>query len=81
MDPRFRGDKEVFMKRIVCLAVVAWALLVIPGFSADLDFLVGHQAFPETIGTPRDPGARAAEMRSLQERLAARPRRRRAARS
>jgi len=58
------------MKRIVCFAVVAWALLVIPGFAADLDFLVGPQAFPETVGTPRDPGARAAEMRSLQERLA-----------
>ena len=59
------------MKRIVCWSVIAWALLVIPGFAADLDFLVGHQAFPETVGTPRDPGARAAEMRSLQERLAA----------
>jgi lysyl endopeptidase len=61
------------MKRIVCFAVIAWALLVIPGFAAppDLDFLVGPQAFPETVGTPRDPGARAAEMKSLQERLAA----------
>jgi len=46
-------------------------LAAAPGFAALPDFFTaGPQAFPETVGTPRDPGARAAEMRELQKRLA-----------
>ncbi|HEX9945740.1 MAG TPA: serine protease [Thermoanaerobaculia bacterium] len=61
------------MKRLVGLGVIALVLAAIPGFAAppDFDFALGPQANPETVGTPRDPGARAAEMRVLQERLAA----------
>jgi V8-like Glu-specific endopeptidase len=62
------------MKRIVWLGMFALLLAAIPGFAASpiLDFFQGPQANPETVGTPRDPGARAVEMRDLQERLAAR---------
>lgn len=35
------------------------------------DFLVAPQIAPETVGTPRDPVARSAAMRQLQEKLAA----------
>jgi len=63
------------MKRFVWLGVIALALAAIPGFAAtpafDFSSLGPPQASPETVGTPRDPGARAAEMRVLQERLAA----------
>jgi V8-like Glu-specific endopeptidase len=61
------------MKRLVWLGLTALVLVAIPGFAAppDFDFALGPQAYPETVGTPRDPGARAAEMRVLQERLAA----------
>jgi lysyl endopeptidase len=62
------------MKRFVWFGVMAMMLAAIPGFAASPDFdfsSLGPQASPETVGTPRDPGARAAEMRSLQERLAA----------
>ncbi|HEY3567277.1 MAG TPA: DUF6531 domain-containing protein [Thermoanaerobaculia bacterium] len=62
------------MKRIVWSGVIAVILATTPGkaappvvFSAD----ARGQASSETVGTPRDPGARAAAMRSLQERLAA----------
>jgi len=62
------------MKRIFCSGVMVLSLAAVPGFAAtpDFDFAsLGAQAQPETVGTPRDPGARAVEMRSLQERLAA----------
>jgi V8-like Glu-specific endopeptidase len=60
------------MKRIVCLGVIVLALSAVPGIAAPPDFFAaGPQANPETVGTPRDLGARAAEMRGLQERLAA----------
>ncbi|HEV8580984.1 MAG TPA: serine protease [Thermoanaerobaculia bacterium] len=64
------------MKRIVWLGVCALLLAAIPGFAASVSlddlFAAGPQANPETVGTPRDPGARAAEMRDLHQRLAAR---------
>jgi V8-like Glu-specific endopeptidase len=42
-----------------------------PGSAAPpLDVIFGAQASPETVGTPRDPGARAAEMQALQQHLA-----------
>ncbi len=62
------------MKRIVCSGVMALALAAVPGFAAPPDFdfsTLGPQTSPEVVGTPRDPGARAVEMRGLQERLAA----------
>jgi V8-like Glu-specific endopeptidase len=62
------------MKRIVWTGVVALTLAAAPSFSASpaFDFgAVGPQAFPETVGTPRDRGAHAAEMQALQQRLAA----------
>jgi len=62
------------MKRVIGFAVVALVLASTSGFAAppSLDFLnLGPQAQMETVGTPRDPGLRAAEMRGLQERLAA----------
>ncbi|HWM92457.1 MAG TPA: trypsin-like peptidase domain-containing protein [Thermoanaerobaculia bacterium] len=59
------------MKHMVFFGLVALVLVAIPGFAAPpLDFL-GPQASPEVVGTPRDPGARAAEMQELQQRLAA----------
>jgi V8-like Glu-specific endopeptidase len=61
------------MKRVSWLGAFAFALVAIPGLAAPpaFDFAaLGPQVQPETIGTPRDPGARAAEMRVLQERLA-----------
>ncbi|HEY7215419.1 MAG TPA: serine protease [Thermoanaerobaculia bacterium] len=62
------------MKRLICFAVIVVVLSAVPGFAAPLTledlFAAGPQAMPETIGTPRDPGARAAEMRELQARLA-----------
>lgn len=58
------------MKRIVLFGVIA--LAAIPGFAAAPDFFApAAQANPETVGTPRDLGARAAEMKALQERLVA----------
>lgn len=60
------------MKRIVWFGVIALALAALPGFAEPPAFFAsGAQASPEVVGTPRDPGARAAEMRTLQERLAA----------
>lgn len=64
------------MKRIVWLGgmglVLALAAVSAVAAPPVFDFAAtGAQAFPETVGTPRDPGARAAEMRVLQERLAA----------
>jgi lysyl endopeptidase len=59
------------MKRMVCWAVIALCMSVVPGSAAPLDFIFGAQASPETVGTPRDPGARAEEMRALQQHLAA----------
>jgi V8-like Glu-specific endopeptidase len=47
-------------------------LAATPSFAAAPDFDFGAlapQKMPETVGTPREPGARAAEMRALQERL------------
>jgi lysyl endopeptidase len=58
------------MKRMLCLAVIALCLSAVPGSAAPLDFIFGAQASPETVGTPRDPGVRAAEMRDLQQHLA-----------
>jgi lysyl endopeptidase len=58
------------MKRLVCWAVIALCMSVVPGSAAPLDFIFGAQASPETVGTPRDPGERAAEMRALQQHLA-----------
>ena len=61
------------MKRFVCFGVMVLVLGAAPGFAALPDFFTaGPQALPETVGTPRDPGAVAAEMRMLQERLAGR---------
>ena len=58
------------MKRIVLFGVIA--LAAIPGFAAQPDFFApAAQANPETVGTPRDLSARAAEMKALQQRLAA----------
>jgi lysyl endopeptidase len=58
------------MKRLVCLSVMGLVLAAAPGFAALPDFFTaGPQALPETVGTPRDPGARAAEMQAMQKRL------------
>jgi len=62
------------MKRILWSGVIALAMVAAPSFAAapDFDFAsLGAQAQPETVGTPRDPGARAAEMQGLQKQLAA----------
>lgn len=62
------------MKRLICFGVIALVLAAVPAFAAPVAlediFTAGPQAMPETVGTPRDPGARAAEMRELQARLA-----------
>jgi lysyl endopeptidase len=73
MDPRDWGDKEALMKRFVCYGVLALMLAAAPGFAAPpaLDFLDSLQeAQMESVGTPRDPMARATEMKALQQRLA-----------
>jgi RHS repeat-associated protein len=60
------------MKRIVWSGVIALALVAIPAVAAPpvFDFAAAAaQASSETVGTPRDPGARTAEMRVLQETL------------
>jgi V8-like Glu-specific endopeptidase len=61
------------MKRMVWLGLISMCLSI-PGFAAppSADFLFAAQVSPETVGTPRDPGARAAEMQALQEQLVAR---------
>ena len=62
------------MKRVLWSGVIALALVATPSFAAPpaFDFAsLGPQASPETVGTLRDPGARAAEMRTLHERLTA----------
>jgi V8-like Glu-specific endopeptidase len=63
------------MKRCVCFGVIALVLAAVPVFAAPPSlediFSAAAQALPETVGTPRDAGARAAEMRDLQKRLAA----------
>jgi S1-C subfamily serine protease len=60
------------MKRHVWAGVMALVLAAVPGLAAPpvFDFGLAPQAFPETVGTPRDPAARAAEMQALQQRLA-----------
>lgn len=61
------------MKHIVWSGVIALVLAAIPAIAAPpvFDFgATGAQAFPETVGTPRDPAARTAKMRALQETLA-----------
>lgn len=55
------------MKRVVWSCVIALTLAAVPAAAATRE-----QALPETVGTPREPGERAAEMRALQESLAAR---------
>ena len=53
------------MKRVLWSGVIALALVATPSFAAPpaFDFAsLGPQASPETVGTLRDPGARAAEM-------------------
>ncbi len=60
------------MKRMMCSALLL--LVSAPGFAASPvpDFMVsGASAEVEVVGTQREPGARAAEMQALQERLAA----------
>ena len=61
------------MKRTLWSGLFAVTLAAIPSHAAAqaFDFSLDPQASPEVVGTPRDPGARAAEMRALQERLAA----------
>ena len=61
------------MKRMVCGAMIALCMSAAPGFAASLEGIFGAQAqaFPETVGTPRDRNARAEEMRALQQHLAA----------
>jgi V8-like Glu-specific endopeptidase len=61
------------MKRFPWVVGVFVLLLAVPGFADPpvFDFMVGPQADPEVVGTPRDPGARASEMRGLQKRLVA----------
>ncbi len=61
------------MKRMVCGAMIALCISAVPGFATSLEDIFGKQAqaFPETVGSPRDPNARAEEMRVLQQRLAA----------
>ncbi len=61
------------MKRIWLSGMgMALALAAVPAVAAPPVFAFAEQAqaFPEMVGTPRDPGSRAAEMRVLQERLA-----------
>ena len=59
------------MKRMLCGAVITLCMSAVPGSAASLDAIFGAQAFPETIGTPRDRNVRAEEMRALQQHLAA----------
>jgi lysyl endopeptidase len=63
------------MKRLICFGVIALVLSAVPGFAAPVAlediFAAAPQAMPEIVGTPRDSGAHAAEMRELQKRLAA----------
>lgn len=61
------------MKRMVCGAMIALCISAVPGFATSLEDIFGKQAqaFPETVGTPRDRNARAEEMRALQQHLAA----------
>lgn len=61
------------MKRGLCSGVIALLLAAVPGFAVERPsfFSEDPQVFPETVGTPREPGARAAEMQRLQERLMA----------
>jgi len=62
------------MKHIVWSGVIALALAAVPAIAATppvFDFGVKAQAYPEMVGTQRDPGTRTAELRVLQEQLAA----------
>jgi len=62
------------LKNALCSGLIALTVVATSSFAAaqSFDFAsLGPQASPEVVGTPRDLGARAAEMRSLQERLAA----------
>lgn len=60
------------MKYSVWFGGMVLALAAIPAVAAPpvFDFAEAAQAFPETVGTPRDPGARGIEMKALQEKLA-----------
>ncbi len=62
------------MKRTLWTGVIAMALAAIPATAAtppSFDFAgTGAQAYPEMVGTQRDPGTRTAELRLLQEQLA-----------
>ena len=61
------------MKRAICSSVLALVVAAVPAFAAQPvpDFMVsGASVEAEVIGTQREPGARAAEMQALQERLA-----------
>ncbi len=60
------------MKRMTCLGVIAM-LATVPAYATDLhEAIFGPSASmdAETVGTPRDPGARAVEMQQLQRHLA-----------
>jgi len=61
------------MKRTLWSGLMVVTLAAIPSHAAAqaFDFSLDPQASPEVVGTPRDPGTRAAEMKVLQERLAA----------
>ena len=54
------------------IAVLAALAVAAPGRSADDLFSFDDQAMPETVGSLRDPGERAAKMLELQTRLAGR---------
>ncbi len=58
------------MKRMICSSVIALSLAAAPGFAQDF-FQAAPEAMPETVGTPRDMGDFFAEMKQLQEKLAA----------
>ena len=61
------------MKRTICSIMLLLLAAAAPGFADTADFLqmLGPSTQAEVVGTPRDPGARAAEMQALQTRLAA----------
>lgn len=68
-----------FRRRWLLFALACCLVALVPSFALaapgqalpEFDFAGGPQASPEVVGTPRDPGARAMEMRLLQAQLAA----------